>query len=167
MLITGLEIRCGRHKGGAIAAKPGAGGRGPGVELEWSFIDNATIAVVWMAVVDSKDIKNKTDERLIILSGTDNVAVARQAIGKGEFIRVNGETVRVSSFVGIGHKIALCDIAAGEKIRKYGVPIGSATAQISAGDHVHLHNLKSDYTATHSLDQAQRQHENKTRKSGL
>lgn len=42
-----------------------------------------------------------------------------------------------------GMKYALCDIAAGEKVMKYGFPIGAATADIKAGEKVHTHNLKS------------------------
>ena len=49
-------------------------------------------------------------------------------------------------------------IGAGEKVLKYGAPIGSATCAIAAGEHVHLTNLKSDYTQTHSLDQARVAH---------
>jgi hypothetical protein len=36
-------------------------------------------------------------------------------------------------------------IAQGEKVLKYGLPIGSATRDIEAGEHVHVQNLKSDY----------------------
>jgi hypothetical protein len=49
----------------------------------------------------------------------------------------------------LGHKVAARDIQMGEKIVKYGAPIGSATKAIGAGEHVHLHNLKSDYLPTH------------------
>jgi hypothetical protein len=35
---------------------------------------------------------------------------------------------------------------------KYGVPIGSAIVEIEAGEHVHLHNMKSDYIPTFVLD---------------
>ena len=42
-----------------------------------------------------------------------------------------------------GHKIALTDIQAGEKIIKYGNPIGRATCAIRAGEWVHSHNLKT------------------------
>lgn len=42
-----------------------------------------------------------------------------------------------------GHKYAVKDIAAGEKIIKYGYPIGTATENIKCGDHVHSHNLKT------------------------
>ncbi len=48
----------------------------------------------------------------------------------------------------LGHKIAARDIAAGEKIIKYGAPIGSAIRDIASGEHVHTHNLKSDYIPT-------------------
>ena len=42
-----------------------------------------------------------------------------------------------------GHKIALRDIAAGEKVIKYGNPIGIAQEDIKAGQWVHSHNLKT------------------------
>lgn len=42
-----------------------------------------------------------------------------------------------------GHKIALKDIRAGEKIIKYGFPIGVAMRDISKGDWVHVHNVKT------------------------
>ena len=35
---------------------------------------------------------------------------------------------------------------------KYGAPIGSAIAAIRAGEHAHVHNIKSDYTPTYHLD---------------
>lgn len=43
-----------------------------------------------------------------------------------------------------GHKYALRDIAAGENIIKYGNPIGHATADIKAGEHIHTHNMKTN-----------------------
>ena len=42
-----------------------------------------------------------------------------------------------------GHKYALCDIAKGNEIIKYGQPIGFTTENIKKGDHVHSHNLKT------------------------
>ena len=41
------------------------------------------------------------------------------------------------------HKIALADLAQGEAVVKYGVPIGRATRPIPRGAWVHLHNLAS------------------------
>lgn len=56
-----------------------------------------------------------------------------------------------------GHKYALCDIAKGENVIKYGQPIGHATSDIKEGEHVHTHNLatnllgKLEYTYAPSL----------------
>ena len=43
-----------------------------------------------------------------------------------------------------GHKYALRDIKKGEDIIKYGNPIGHATEDIKAGEHVHTHNVKTN-----------------------
>lgn len=42
-----------------------------------------------------------------------------------------------------GHKIALTDIKKGADIVKYGYPIGYATENITKGDSVHSHNMKT------------------------
>lgn len=46
--------------------------------------------------------------------------------------------------VAAGHKIANCDTKQGDSIIKYGNPIGHATQDIHAGDHVHSHNCKTN-----------------------
>ena len=99
-----------------------------------------------------------TDNRLIILSSDDNIVVARTRIAAGETLQLDGQGIRTDVLVKMGHKLARRSILAGEKILKYGAPIGSATVEISPGDHVHVHNMKSDYTATHSLMAAQTEH---------
>ena len=43
-----------------------------------------------------------------------------------------------------GHKYALKDIKKGENVIKYGNPIGHATEDINAGEHVHSHNVKTN-----------------------
>ena len=47
--------------------------------------------------------------------------------------------------IDFGHKVAVRAIKQGEKVLKYGLPIGSATRDIEAGEHVHVQNMKSDY----------------------
>ena len=47
--------------------------------------------------------------------------------------------------IAFGHKVAVRSIDEGEKVLKYGLPIVIATRNIEAGEHVHVHNLKSDY----------------------
>lgn len=51
--------------------------------------------------------------------------------------------VSVLGDIPYGHKLALCDIACGEQITKYGEEIGVATRDIRAGEYVHVHNLDS------------------------
>ena len=98
------------------------------------------------------------DPRLIALWPHDNVLVVRAPIRAGETIRVDGVPVVVSKDVPLGHKLAKRAIFAGEKIVKYGAPIGSATEDIALGAHVHVHNIKSDYTPTHHLYEARARH---------
>ena len=78
----------------------------------------------------------------------DNVATALAALRTGN-VRLLGDagmgTVSAAEEIPVGHKIALRDIARGEKIIKYGVPIGCATRDIPAGSWVHLHNMRSLY----------------------
>lgn len=89
-----------------------------------------------------------TDPRLLLAPG-DSVYVLRGQITAGETIRVAGHDVLVPQALGLGHKIARIAMAPGDKVIKYGAPIGSVSAPVAPGDHVHIHNLRSDYTATH------------------
>jgi len=90
-----------------------------------------------------------TDPRLLLLSPGDSVFVLRGQIDEGEDIMVEGQRIRLPLALGLGQKIARKALAKGDKVIKYGAPIGSVTQAVALGDHVHLHNLKSDYTATH------------------
>lgn len=71
------------------------------------------------------------------LSTQDNVAVLTEPAEGGALIC----GVRASQLIPAGHKIALEPIAAGHVVRKYGQPIGIASREIEAGEHVHSHNL--------------------------
>lgn len=55
------------------------------------------------------------------------------------------ETVHhvATSDIPLGHKIALKAIRRGDTIIKYSHDIGRAVADITPGDHVHVHNLKT------------------------
>lgn len=79
--------------------------------------------------------------------------IVKQSIEAGDIETINGEEIIFSKAVGLGHKIAATHLHNGDKIIKYGVPIGSAIMDISAGTHIHLHNMKSDYIATYTLEQ--------------
>lgn len=95
---------------------------------------------------------DQDDERLLLLADSDNVLVAKRLIGEGEEIVVSGQVVSIGKPVLLGHKIARRVIESAEKVMKYGVPIGSATRRIDIGEHVHVHNMQSDYTRTHVIE---------------
>ena len=94
-----------------------------------------------------------TDDRLIILEPQDTIAVARCAISQDETLTIGGDEIVLKTAVSMGHKLAICPMKKGDKVLKYGVSIGSATHPIAIGDHVHMHNMKSDYTPTYALSE--------------
>jgi (2R)-sulfolactate sulfo-lyase subunit alpha len=51
--------------------------------------------------------------------------------------------VRTASDIPIGHKIALKPLKVGDTVFKYGVDIGKVVAPITAGEHLHVHNVKT------------------------
>ncbi|HWM29361.1 MAG TPA: altronate dehydratase family protein [Woeseiaceae bacterium] len=73
------------------------------------------------------------------LHDDDNVVVATCNIGSGAAF----DSIHVAADIPSGHKIATRAIAAGEIVMKYGQPIGAATRDIAAGEHVHVHNVSA------------------------
>ncbi len=82
---------------------------------------------------------------LIRLADQDNVAVATANLAKGMAVEVEGLRLVTQDPIPFAHKIAIQPIAAGAQVFKYGVPIGRAKMMIETGQHVHVHNIKSDY----------------------
>lgn len=50
---------------------------------------------------------------------------------------------KVLNDIPIGHKFALVELKNGDTVTKYGVDIGRAVAKINAGEHLHVHNVKT------------------------
>ena len=92
------------------------------------------------------------DPRLILLDRRDNVLVARVRLKAGETVETGSGPATLDRDIALAHKVARRAIAAGEKILKYGAPIGVATEAIAPAAHVHVHNMRSDYTPTHHLE---------------
>ena len=83
--------------------------------------------------------------KFIKINNKDNVAVALSDLeAHDENVIVDGHTIDLKQPVKQGHKFALQDIAQGDNIIKYGLPIGHATCAIKAGEHIHSHNLKTN-----------------------
>ncbi len=94
------------------------------------------------------------DPRLLLLSPQDNVLVVCRPVAKGETVRLDGAAITISAGIQMGHKLARRSIAEAETITKYGAPIGVAPLPIKAGEHVHIHNIRSSYTTSYSLAEA-------------
>jgi altronate dehydratase len=80
---------------------------------------------------------------VLVISGADNVATALEPLEPGRIVDLGGTTVTIAEAIPRGHKVALRAIPAGERVIKYGSPIGSASSDIAAGTHVHTHNVAS------------------------
>ena len=98
---------------------------------------------------------------VIIVSDRDNVATALEPLEPGATIAAGGAAVAVVDRIPRGHKVAIRAIAAGSDVVKYGSPIGTASADICAGAHVHTHNVVSsrgrgDLAAARPSDPLQR-----------
>lgn len=94
----------------------------------------------------------KESKKALQMSENDNVAIALEDLVAGENISVLTSSTReeqciitASESISFGHKIALEDISSDTKIIKYSYEIGLATKKINIGEHVHLHNIVSQY----------------------
>ncbi len=86
--------------------------------------------------------------QLLQIHPDDNVCVSAQQMTANTHVEVRGVRFMLKTDVALGAKLALRTIARGEKIVKYGEPIGSATENLEIGDYVHTHNMQSDYLPT-------------------
>lgn len=84
---------------------------------------------------------------VVVISEQDNVATATRNIAAGEKVTVNignkAAEFQIKEDIRFLHKFALRDIKKGENVLKYGAVIGEATQNISRGEHVHTHNVRS------------------------
>lgn len=89
------------------------------------------------------------DRYMKVVEHSDNVATVLRDVEAGETVDVEvGDDVRtitIAEDVVFGHKVAVEDIPEGETVYKYGVSIGNASQDISAGEWVHVHNVDSNY----------------------
>lgn len=60
----------------------------------------------------------------IVMSGKDNIAVAKKNIKKGTTLKHLSDTIKISGFIPQGHRFALKDIKTGEMLMQYGYIFG-------------------------------------------
>ena len=86
-------------------------------------------------------------EKALTLNEKDNVATAITPLEPGERVAVpvgkERIEVKIRDPIPFAHKFAINDILDGGLVVKYGHDIGAATSEIRAGQHVHVHNVKT------------------------
>lgn len=86
---------------------------------------------------------------VLLHQSEDDVGVAAMDLKAGEVVQavtLEGNPVgeiTLTTDVPLSHKVAMHDMEAKKHVIEYGAPIGYASQAISAGSHVHIHNLKS------------------------
>ncbi|WP_246031592.1 UxaA family hydrolase [Salibacterium salarium] len=87
--------------------------------------------------------------KFLIHNRGDHVGVATTTIKSGEKVvgvyMDDEDTIELTSNgdIPLGHKISVVDLDKSENVIKYQVTIGETTKQLSKGDYVHTHNIKT------------------------
>jgi altronate hydrolase len=76
---------------------------------------------------------------IIRLHPEDDIAIAGIDLGPQTELP---EGLHATGDIPAGHKIAMRPMAKGQAVRRYNQIIGTASTDIAAGDHVHVHNLE-------------------------
>ena len=79
--------------------------------------------------------------KAVIIRAKDSVAIALEALKKGETVSVGDERIVLIDDVPFGHKFALRDVGAKDVLIKYGEVIGVSKRPIRKGEWVHVHNV--------------------------
>lgn len=98
------------------------------------------MAEVFASSSDADEVKHASEKpSTLLLNAADDVLIALRPIAKGEPLR---DGLTALDDIPAGHKIARRALQSGEEIRRYNSLIGMASVGISAGAHIHEHNLE-------------------------
>jgi hypothetical protein len=101
---------------------------------------------------DPGDPRAAATSGFLLLHPRDNILICTRNAQAGGSVEIDGERHVLNHDVALGHKIARVALNAGEPVLRYGVAIGTMTASARPGEHIHSHNLKSDYISAHGRD---------------
>jgi len=102
------------------------------------------------ATQDTRDADGSDGARALVAHSADNVATMLISGMKGCDAQLIGDAfedygcIPLAEAIPVDHKVAIRSIAPGEQVIKFGASIGRASAAITAGSHVHVHNLRSE-----------------------
>ena len=83
----------------------------------------------------------------VVLNPDDELATALRHLKIGDVarFRVGDQSFELimKTDVALCHKFVICDVVAGQELRKYGEVVAGASEPIEAGAHAHIHNIIS------------------------
>lgn len=88
----------------------------------------------------------------LLLDPADNILISIASMTCGTVTMLDGAQLVLREDIGLGHKVARHALAVGDKVYRYGFPIGTMTCAVERGGHVHRHNLASDYISAHGRE---------------
>ncbi len=94
----------------------------------------------------------KSAGAFVLLHPNDNILVCCKEGVAGDVVFIDGVEHQLVESIRVGHKIARNDLSGGDKVVRYGAPIGSMTQDCQRAFHIHTHNMKSDYISSHGRD---------------
>jgi altronate hydrolase len=80
-------------------------------------------------------------DKLLQLDARDNAAVALEPLTAGTSVVLGGNLLQIKENIPAKHKVALTDLAAGDSVVLYGVPVAEATQPIARGALLTTENL--------------------------
>ena len=86
---------------------------------------------------------------ILMHAADDDVGVAVMDLATGSEIgatTLEGQSVGsiiITQYIPLGHKVAMRDVALDQRVIEYGQAIGRATQEITRGEHVHIHNIRT------------------------
>lgn len=83
-------------------------------------------------------------KEIIKINEKDNVVVVLRDLSKSEIIEVENKKIEIKEDIKRGHKVAISDFKVNDNVIKYGYPIGHAVKDISIGEWIHTHNIKTN-----------------------
>jgi SAF domain len=99
---------------------------------------------------ETETMTDKPSESVfLLLDPRDNVLISAGDAFAGMVIAIDGQHYTLGQDIALGHKIARATLRPGEQVYRSGFPIGTVTQDIAIAEHVHAHNLTSNYLRAH------------------
>ncbi len=86
-------------------------------------------------------VMGESERAVLRIDPADDLIVALRDLRAGEEVDVDGRAVRISEAVAAKHKFCDRELAAGDRVKMYGVTVGETTRAVPAGTPLHRENL--------------------------